>query len=87
MSQSVAPPLPADRPLLGIGLMLCFCAIVPFADALAKILGSDFPLMQLILVRFAAQAILLVPLALWIGRAVLPSPRILRLTAIRAACR
>jgi drug/metabolite transporter (DMT)-like permease len=85
MSQSVAPPLPADRPLLGIGLMLCFCAIVPFADALAKILGTDFPLMQLILVRFAAQAILLVPLALWIGRAAFfPSPRILRLTAIRA---
>jgi hypothetical protein len=83
MSQSAASPLPADRPLLGIGLMLCFCAIVPFADALAKILGTDFPLMQLILVRFATQAILLVPLALWLGARFFPSPRILRLTAIR----
>jgi drug/metabolite transporter (DMT)-like permease len=83
MSQSAASPLPADRPLLGIGLMLCFCAIVPFADAMAKILGTDFPLMQLILVRFATQAILLVPLALWLGARFFPSPRILRLTAIR----
>jgi hypothetical protein len=74
MSQATAPELPADRPLLGIGLMLCFCVIVPFADALAKILGSDFPLMQLILVRFAAQAILLIPLALWLGASVLPQP-------------
>ncbi len=85
MSQSAAPSLPADRPLLGIGLMLCFCVIVPFADALAKLLGSDFPLMQLILVRFAAQAILLIPLALWLGAAFFPNVRILRLTAIRAA--
>jgi drug/metabolite transporter (DMT)-like permease len=83
MSQSAASPLPADRPLLGIGLMLCFCAIVPFADAIAKILGTDFPLMQLILARFATQAILLVPLALWLGARFFPSPRILRLTAIR----
>jgi hypothetical protein len=78
------PSLPADRPLLGIGLMLCFCVIVPFADALAKILGTDFPLMQLILVRFAAQAILLVPLALWLGRRSSPTARIVRLTALRA---
>jgi drug/metabolite transporter (DMT)-like permease len=84
MAQTAAPALPADRPLLGIGLMLCFCVIVPFADALAKILGADFPLMQLILVRFAAQAILLIPLALWMGAAFFPNARIVRLTAVRA---
>jgi drug/metabolite transporter (DMT)-like permease len=84
MSNTAASPLPADRPLLGIGLMLCFCAIVPFADALAKILGTDFPLMQLILVRFATQAILLVPVALWMRARLFPDARILRLTAIRA---
>jgi hypothetical protein len=85
MAQTAAPALPADRPLLGIGLMLCFCVIVPFADALAKILGTDFPLMQLILVRFAAQAILLIPLALWMGAAFFPNARIVRLTAVRHA--
>jgi hypothetical protein len=53
-------------------------------DALAKILGTDFPLMQLILVRFAAQAILLIPLALWMGAAFFPNARIVRLTAVRA---
>ena len=84
MPQAAIPTYPPDRPLLGIGLMLGFCVIVPFADALAKILGSDFPLMQLILVRFAAQAILLVPLALWTGAAFFPNARILRLTAVRA---
>ena len=85
MPQAAIPTYPPDRPLLGIGLMLGFCVIVPFADALAKILGSDFPLMQLILVRFAAQAILLVPLcALDGGPAFFPNARILRLTAVRA---
>jgi len=63
--------------------MLCFCVIVPFADALAKLLGSDFPLMQLILVRFLAQAILLIPLTVWMRAAFFPNARIFRLTAIR----
>ena len=84
MPQAAVPIYPPDRPLLGIGLMLGFCVIVPFADALAKILGADFPLMQLILIRFAAQAILLIPLALWTGAAFFPNARILRLTAVRA---
>ena len=85
MPQAAIPTYPPDRPLLGIGLMLGFCVIVPFRGCAGhKILGSDFPLMQLILVRFAAQAILLVPLALWTGAAFFPNARILRLTAVRA---
>lgn len=73
-----------DRPLLGILLMFGFCTIIPFADALAKLLGEDFPLMQLVLVRFATQAILFVPLALWAGAVLFPSRRVVGLTLLRA---
>jgi drug/metabolite transporter (DMT)-like permease len=82
MSQSAAAPVHADRPLLGILLMLGFCTTVPFADAMAKLLGA-YPLMQLILVRFAAQAILLLPLAVWQGQSLFPNARVARLTVIR----
>ncbi len=82
MSQSAAAPVHADRPLLGILLMLGFCTTVPFADAMAKLLGA-YPLMQLILVRFAAQAILLLPLALWHGQSLFPNARVARLTVVR----
>jgi drug/metabolite transporter (DMT)-like permease len=72
-----------DKPLLGIGLMLGFCIMAPMGDALAKILGETIPLGQLLLVRFAAQAVLLIPL-IWITkRAWRMSGRILRLTLVR----
>lgn len=74
----------ADRPLLGILLMVGFCVVIPFSDALAKLLGTDFPLMQLVVVRFAMQAILFTPLALMAGTRLFPSPRILGLTLLRA---
>jgi len=73
----------ADKPLLGILLMLGFCTVIPFADAIAKILGEDFPLMQLILVRFATQTALFVPLALWARHALFPSWRATVLTLAR----
>jgi len=73
----------ADRPLLGILLMLGFCIVIPFSDALAKILGEDFPLLQLITVRFLAQAALLVPLAVLARKALFPSARVARLTFLR----
>jgi drug/metabolite transporter (DMT)-like permease len=84
MTDTARIPVHVDRPLLGIVLMLGFCTVVPFADALAKLLGSELPLVQLILVRFAIQAILLAPLALGMGRAMFPSARVVRLTALRA---
>ncbi|MDG4647395.1 DMT family transporter [Roseibacterium sp. SDUM158017] len=83
MSRPAALRIHVDRPLLGIVLMLGFCTTVPFADALAKILGEGYPLMQLILVRFATQAIVLLPLALWLRQPLFPSARIARLTVIR----
>lgn len=74
----------ADRPLLGIVLMLGFCLLIPFSDALAKMLGDQFPLWQLIVVRFVAQAGLLLPLALWRGATIFPSGRVVRLAALRS---
>jgi drug/metabolite transporter (DMT)-like permease len=73
----------ADRPLLGILLMLGFCALAPLGDSVAKILGGAIPLLQLVLVRFAMQAALLIPLIAAQGGTLAMSPRVLRLTALR----
>lgn len=56
-----------DRPVLGILLMLGFCISAPAGDAFAKILGDRLPLLELVVVRFAAQVILLAPLV-WLRR-------------------
>ncbi|WP_299613808.1 DMT family transporter [uncultured Tateyamaria sp.] len=56
-----------DRPLLGILLMLGFCIVAPIGDAVAKVLGQSVPLSQLVLVRFAVQAVILIPIV-WAGR-------------------
>lgn len=72
-----------DRPLLGIMLMLGFCIVAPMGDAVAKLLGQSVPLGQLLFVRFAIQAILLIPLV-WLGRRMWKMRgRVLRLTVLR----
>ncbi|CUH88500.1 carboxylate/amino acid/amine transporter [Phaeobacter sp. CECT 5382] len=78
----VTPPMASsttqDRPLLGIALMLGFCILIPLGDAVAKLLATRVPVGQIVFVRFAAQALILVPVALvmkqslWVPRAVLP---------------
>ncbi|QXT40678.1 DMT family transporter [Gymnodinialimonas ceratoperidinii] len=73
-----------DRPLLGILLMLGFCMVIPFSDALAKLLGATFPLLQLVVVRFATQTILFVPMAMMSGAVLFPTRRVLGLTFLRA---
>lgn len=75
--------MPADRPLLGILLMIGFCAIAPMGDAIAKVLGATIPLGQLLTVRFAVQVIVLLPIVLWTGRRLVMSRRVFRLTAVR----
>ncbi len=72
-----------DRPLLGIMLMLGFCVIAPVGDAVAKILGQTVPIGQLVLIRFAVQAVLLTPLVWMTGRAWRTTPRITTLTFVR----
>ena len=72
-----------DRPALGILLMLGFCLLAPMSDALAKKLGETLPVGQLLLVRFAVQAAILVPLVALTRRSFRMSARVLRLTALR----
>ena len=73
----------ADRPVTGITLMIGFCAVAPLGDAIAKLLGETVPLGQLLVVRFLAQAVLLLPVIWLTGRSFALSPRVLRLTVIR----
>lgn len=72
-----------DRPLLGILLMLGFCVLAPVGDSIAKYLGDSIPLLQLLLVRFGFQALLLVPLVLALRARLAVSARVLWLTFVR----
>lgn len=72
-----------DRPLLGIMLMLSFCVLAPVGDAVAKILGQTVPIGQLVLVRFAVQAVVLIPLVWATRRAWRMSRRVGILTFVR----
>ena len=74
-----------DRPLLGIMLMLGFCVIAPVGDAIAKVLGGEIPLAQLLTVRFGVQAVLLIPIVMIAGIPWRMRGRVLRLTAVRTA--
>ncbi len=72
-----------DRPVLGILLMLGFCVVAPMGDAVAKLLGERLPLGEILFVRFAVQAVLLIPLVWLTGRAWRMSGRVLWLTVFR----
>lgn len=63
-----------DRPLLGIAFMTGFCILAPLGDSIAKILGDSIPLVQLLLVRFVAQVVLLWPI-IWFTRLPVRMPR------------
>lgn len=54
----------ADRPFLGILLMLGFCTLAPLGDSIGKILGAVIGLGVLLFVRFSVQALLLVPIVI-----------------------
>lgn len=83
MSPAVPGLRAADRPLLGILLMLGFCVLAPVGDAFAKVLGMRMGLGQMIAVRFAVQALMLVPLAMAVGLTLRPGRRITALLALR----
>lgn len=74
-----------DRPLLGVFLMLGFCIVAPIGDAVAKLLGASVPLGQLLLVRFAVQAVVLIPIVIMSRRQWRMSGRVLHLTIFRTA--
>ena len=74
-----------DKPLLGMALMIGFCLIAPLADGLAKLVGDQMPLLQLIAARFALQAVCLVPFCLATGRSLRMARRETLLTGLRTA--
>ncbi|KJZ20550.1 DMT family transporter [Loktanella sp. S4079] len=57
----------ADRPFLGVMLMLAFCVLAPLGDSIAKLLGGAVPLLVLVLTRFGVQAIILAPIVVMSG--------------------
>lgn len=73
----------SDRPLLGITLMLGFCLLAPMGDALGKILSGTVPLNMILLARFGVQAVILLPLAVVLGKSLTMSRRIAWLMTIR----
>ncbi len=63
--------------------MLGFCILAPVGDAIAKILSETVPLGQLVLVRFAIQALILIPLIWFTDRLWRMTPRVFWLTLLR----
>ena len=72
-----------DRPTIGIALMLGFCLLAPMGDAIAKVLGSSVPLSEVVMIRFALQALLLIPLVWWTGRSWRMRGRVFWFTLLR----
>lgn len=73
----------ADRPFPGILLMIAFCVLAPMGDSIAKLLGGTIPLVEMLWVRFAVQAVLLVLYARVAGLPLGMSKRVFRLTVLR----
>ena len=73
-----------DRPLLGILLMAAFCVLAPFADAIAKVLGSSVPVVQIVTYRFVFQLLILLPIVLLTKRDLRMNRRTLGLLFVRS---
>lgn len=73
----------SDRPVLGILMMLVFCVLAPLGDSIAKVLGGTIPLLQLLLVRFSIQGLLLAPIVIFSQRSFLMTRRVFWLTVVR----
>ncbi len=73
-----------DRPVLGIVLMLGFCVMAPLGDSLAKLLGGQIDVAELVAIRMGVQAIVLMPVVWWLGRSLAPIFGRFRLIALRA---
>ena len=74
----------ADRPFLGILLMLGFCVLAPLGDSIAKLLGGVVSLGVLLFARFAIQTLLLAPIVAFSDRSLRVPRRMLLLTLLRA---
>ncbi|MCG6903892.1 MAG: DMT family transporter [Rhodobacter sp.] len=74
----------ADRPLLGVGLMIGFALVAPGMDAFAKRAGEMIPVGEILAFRFGIQSLLLTPLALALGCIAMPGLRDLAWHLLRA---
>ena len=63
--------------------MMGFCIVAPVGDAVAKLPGASVPLGQVVLLRFAIQALILIPIVWYSGRIWHMRGRVLRLTFLR----
>ena len=72
-----------DRPVLAMMLMLGFCIMAPMADSIAKLLGQTIPLFQLLLIRFALQGVLLLPIFWVTPRKLAASTWVMNMIALR----
>ena len=73
-----------DRPILGILLMLGFCVMAPLGDSLAKLLGGQIDVAELVAIRMGVQALVLVPVVWWLGLSLAPVFGRFRLITLRA---
>lgn len=76
----------ADRPMLGILLMLGFCVVAPLGDSFAKLLGEPSvmqPLGQILFIRFLLQVVFLVPIVVVAQRPWRMGGRVLYLVILR----
>jgi len=55
----------SQKPILGITLLILAMFLVPFMDAIAKLLSTRYPVLQLVWSRFFFHFILIAPLVLW----------------------
>ena len=65
--------------------MLGFCIAAPSSDALSKLMAADFPVVQIVTLRFAVQALVLAPVVALTGRSWRMTRLGLGLTAVRSA--
>ena len=65
---SAPSPAPrADRPLLGIALMLVFATMAAWLDTIAKWYTATYPVLEMIWIRYAVQTAALLLVMPWLG--------------------
>ncbi len=69
--------------MLGIAFILGFCAVAPVGDATAKFLGASVPLVQVLLCRFAGQALILLPVVALTGGSLTMPAHVLGIAFLR----
>ncbi len=79
-----------DAPVAGILLLVAAAILIPVSDGFAKMLAQDLPAAQIVWLRYGAQTLLILPVALWwhgrrIFRTQKPLTQALRSALITAA--